>query len=177
MSDESLKDVPCISVTVAKKRAPRGRPRLYHPDHLAFAQQPTGWTSRAAQEKLQLGRAHRVLLPLLPRYPELSWLMSRPDAPYRMTILSALGRIRHDETLIIVAREVAQHHMKSRPAVAYIRRARSILEGRPLPRASVRRLAEALVATMADYADRFPDVTHAQQCEALERAWLSLSQK
>jgi len=164
---------PVVSATVSEKPR-RGRPRRYHPDKVAFVMNGTGLTARGAQNKIHMGHAVRVLEPASAQYPELSWLLNRADGTFRTTILSELGRARNDEAIIFLAREVTSEHLKSREAVAYIRRVRRELEQRPVPPASARALAAAVVATVDDYHRRHPDMTPAHVRDGLHMAYLAV---
>lgn len=161
-----------ISPTVSVKPT-RGRPPRFHPDHVAFMMGAARLTTRGSQNKIYMGRAHRVLEPVLAQYPELGWLLNRADDTYRVTIVSELGRVRGEAALIFLAREVGRHRLKSREAVAYLRRARRRLEHRPVPAASASALADALRATVDDYRRRYPDMTASHLRDALELVYVA----
>ena len=154
---------PAISETVSEKPK-RGRPRRYHAEHVAFVVKGLGGvTVRGAQNKIHMGRAQRVLEPASVKYPELLWLLNRADGTFRETIVAELGRVRPDEAMIILAREVSRAKVNSREAVAYIRRQRRELEERPLPPASAAALARALFVAAENYRWCHPDLTRARR--------------
>lgn len=164
---------PGISAPVSGKPK-RGRPRRYHPDHVALIKQAFRLTPRGCQNKICMGRAQAVLEPVLPKFPELAWLLNRADGTYRVTIVSELGRVPDAAALIFLAREVARHRLKSREAVAYIRRTRFLMEQRDVASASADGLAHAVRAAVEDYRTRHPDLTRAQVRDGLTLVFLAL---
>jgi hypothetical protein len=167
--------VPSVISETISEKATRGRPRRYHPDTVAFVVESLGGlTPRAAQNKIHLARAAGVLEPASTEHPELRWLLDRQQGTFRATIVAELGRVRGDDAMIFLAREVSRAKVSSRAAVAYIRRERRRLEDRPLPAASSKALALALLTAADEYRWRHPDLTHGQVREALKRLSFAL---
>jgi hypothetical protein len=113
-------------------------------------------------------RAQSLLEPLVSTHPELRWLYDheaiwRGEGTYRQTIVQALGRIDHDDTLIAVARRLCELKPRAREALAMIRRFRKVQK--PLD------LTDALRRTLNTYLRDHPELTLAQARDAVADLW------
>jgi hypothetical protein len=153
-----------ISENFSEKRK-RGRPRLLHPAlHEVFAQ----GQQYASERTIQNASYHIRAFSLLQDEPWAKWLMgyvSQEGKPgqIRKTILAELGRLREDEVLRAVARQICERKPTTKDAVAMIRHYRL---GRQ-PRGAVDDLTDRLTTLIVEYIDSHAGVDAAMIREAL----------
>jgi hypothetical protein len=150
----------------------RGRPKLL--DEWIEEKLRDDWGPFATERTVQNAWYHIRAFNVLgfgddaPLDPFFLWLCDpeRQRGPsgkvFRKTILTELGRIGDDETLIAVAREICDLKPKARDAVALIRRAR-LGGGKPKPN----QLGNEIIRAINAYQARYPSTTPAEIAAAL----------
>jgi hypothetical protein len=168
MITEGISETVSENSTVIRRR---GRPRRFTDQTIAWLQdihKPEKRTTRHLQNFSYQARAQELIEPLVKSSPELGWLYDheaiwRGEGTYRQTIMQALGRIDDDAVLIAVARRVCELKLRTRDAVALMRRVRKVQK--PID------LTEALRRTLNIYLREHPELTLAQAREAVADLW------
>lgn len=107
-----------------------------------------------------MSRAMRVIEPLLPKHPELRWLIDpeaimRGEGHLQQSIMQELGRVLDDGRLVAFALEMCKRRPRSRDAVKMLRQAR-LKHG---AKGSVDALTERLRCEVNEYLRWRPDLT------------------
>jgi hypothetical protein len=143
---------------------PRRFPLLLEQFHAANDPRLKKGTRRTGVNKMWAFKALRCIVDN--PQPSLEWLLDESRSPrgWRKTILSELGRIEDEETILAVAREICELNPKTRDAIAMIRRSRL---GRS-PGASPRELHSAIAAAVESYVMAHPEIPRGQIAAVLE---------
>ena len=144
-------------------KAKTGRPKM-DPIMEEYLRDKGQWdeeseTRRTLQNRLHMTRA-MLVLSQAPNYTRFAWLIDKK------TILSELGRIEKDSTLLKVARVMCKQKPNTQGAVAMIRGWRR----GTTPKPDAQALAQVIINTVTAYIQSHPGTTVEQIQEACERA-------
>jgi hypothetical protein len=155
----------------------RGRPRHFSKEEMQRVDASSRLmgqkrTPRAQQNFIYMSRAMRVIEPLLPKHPELRWLIDpeaimRGEGHLQQSIMQELGRVRDDRMLVALALRICELRPTSHDAVKRLRQAR-LKHG---AKGSVDELTERLRCEVNEYLRWRPHLTLTDAKDAVWRLY------
>lgn len=157
-----------ITENISQNRKP-GRPRKFSADIEAISDAIGLFTdSKTRRNRLNILHRQRALSVMGNNAEGLTWLFDkegfqRGSVKIKQGILSELGRIDDDESLIAIARQLCELKPTTREAVAMVRRWRLGKDGV----GSAPDLAQAMLNAYNDYLMRYPSTGDDERAQAL----------